>query len=187
MGACKRESSNQTKNRSQPTTTRSQRREISQQLPYLSQQLPDLSEQLYQIRRRTDLTQELFLCINIRSQPRTTNTTTNQKNRLPGRSVTTARGRRREISNARERRRESSHAGERRRESLLGVMGSSRGRGDVRGRDGRGEEAAAKPEREASASARRARGEREREESASGRAQPGSRGTRLLAVSHGPG
>jgi hypothetical protein len=29
MGACKRESSNQTKNISHPTTTRSQRREIS--------------------------------------------------------------------------------------------------------------------------------------------------------------
>jgi hypothetical protein len=164
MGACKRESSNQTKNRSQPTTTRSQRREISQQLPYLSQQLPDLSEQLYQIRRRTDLTQELFLCINIRSQPRTTNTTTNQKNRLPGRSVTTARGRRRESSNARERRRESSPRGRRdakacsrggrgtstessrgRGDARACSRGSSRGRRDVRGRDGRGEEAAAKP------------------------------------------
>ena len=135
MGACKRESSNQTKNRSQPTTTRSQRREISQQLPYLSQQLPDLSEQLYQIRRRTDLTQELFLCINIRSQPRTTNTTTNQKkNRLPGRSVTTARGRRRESSNARERRRESSPRGRR------DAKACSRGGGGPRRRARGGEE-----------------------------------------------
>jgi hypothetical protein len=73
----------------------------------LSQQLPDLS-------------QELFLCINTRSQPRTTNTTTNQKkNRLPGRSVTTARGRRHESTHVGERRRESSHVGERRRKSLL--------------------------------------------------------------------
>jgi hypothetical protein len=94
--------------------TRSERREISK---------------LYQIRRRTDLSQELFLCINTRSQPRTTNTTTNQKkNRLPRRSVTTARGRRRESSNARERRRESSHAGETRRESLLAGGGGARRR-----------------------------------------------------------
>jgi hypothetical protein len=107
----------------------------------LSQQLPDLKgeklenytrserreiSKLYQIRRRTDLSQELFLCINTISQPRTTNTTTNQKkNRLPGRSITTARGRRRESSSARERRRESSHARETRRESLL--VGGGRG------------------------------------------------------------
>jgi hypothetical protein len=103
--------------------TRSERREISK---------------LYQIRRRTDLSQELFLCINTRSQPRTTNTTTNQKNILHGRSVTTARGRRREISNARERRRESSHAGERRRESELARRGEetrelARGEGELEG------------------------------------------------------
>jgi hypothetical protein len=154
----------------------------------LSQQLPDLRgeklanytrserreiSKLYQIRRRTDLSQELFVCINTRSQPRTTNTTTNQKNRLPGRSVTTARGRRRESSSARERRRESSHAGETGRESLLAGGGELEGerRRERERWEGRGD-----------GDETLVRGERD-----GGRAQPGSRGTHLLVVSHGPG
>jgi hypothetical protein len=104
-----------------------------------------------------------------------------------------------ESSNTRERRRESSPRGETRRESLL-AGGEGDLDGELEGERRRESLLAGELEGEKRRERERwegrggggetlARGEREREreESASDRAQPGSRGTRLLVVSHRPG